>query len=145
MEPNMNPTTLRIAFVLFLIAHGWIHASLSQAPLPQPGGLHTPFLPAWWRDAVDPSWPISRMGVPAKTAQTAGWLLWLATTAGFALAGLALLLPGQAGLWQGLAAGAALLSLALLGLYWHPWLPVGVLIDLALLAGILLRWPGLRF
>ena len=35
------------------------------------------------------------------------------------------------------------LSLVLLALYWHPWLPVGVLIDLLLLSAVFLRWPRL--
>lgn len=142
----MNPTLLRIVFVIFLVAHGWIHMSLAQVPLPQPGALRTPFMPAWWRDAVDPAWPAARLGLPASLVRGAGWMLWLAVVAAYSAAAAALLLaPAQTGLWQGLAAGASLLSLVLLGLYWHPWLPVGILIDLGLLAAVVLRWPALQF
>src|SRR5512133_2965149 len=142
----MTTTAFRILFALFLIAHGWIHMSLAQVPVPQPGGLHTPFMPAWWRDAIDPSWPASRLGLPSSTVQTMGWVLWVLIVAGYGLAGLALLLaPQQTALWQGLAAAASVLSLLLLGLYWHPWLPVGVLIDLGLLAAVVLRAPALHF
>lgn len=142
----MNPTTLRILFVLFLLAHGYIHMSLASVPVPQPGALRTPFFPSWWREATDPQWPASRLGVPLATARTLGWVLWLLVTALYTFAALALLfVPGQAGLWQGFTIGASILSLALLALYWHPWLPVGVLLDMALLAAIFLRWSPIQF
>lgn len=140
----MNPTTFRILFAVFLVAHGYIHLSLAQVPTPQPGGLHTPFFPSWWRDAVDPAWPVMRLGLAPQAARLLGWVLWLAVFAAYALAGAALLLmPAQPAVWQACAAAASLLSLALLGLYWHAWLPVGVLIDLALLSIVFLRWPVL--
>jgi hypothetical protein len=142
----MNPTTLRILFVIFLLAHGWIHMSLAQVPVPQPVALRTPFMPAWWRDAVDPAWPISQMGLSPEVSRPLGWVLWVLVTASYALAGVALLFfPAQTALWQGFCAGASVLSLILLALYWHPWLPVGVLIDLALLSAIFFRWPALPF
>ncbi len=136
----MTPTTIRILFALFLLAHGWIHMSLAQVPLPQPGGLHTPFFPAWWRAGVDPSWPVSRLGLAPEATRTLGWVLWLAVVVLYALAGLALFFsPSSAATWQGLTVAASGLSLVLLALYWHPWLPVGILIDIALLALIFLR------
>jgi hypothetical protein len=142
----MNPTIFRILFALFLIAHGWIHMSLASVPTPQPGALRTPFFPSWWRNAADPQWPVRRLGVPDTTARTLGWLLWLLVTALYALAGLALIfVPGQVVFWQACTVGASLLSLVLLGLYWHPWLPVGIAIDIALLAAIALRWPVIQF
>lgn len=142
----MNPNTARILFAIFLLAHAWIHMGLAQVPVPQPGALHTPFLPAWWRNASDSTWPAMRLGMPAQVAQTTGWLMWLVVVVLYGIAALALLfLPLQAGLWQGFTAAASVLSLALLALFWHPWYPVGVLIDLALLAGIALHVPFLRF
>jgi len=142
----MNPATLRTIFIVFLLAHGWMHFSLAQVPVPQPGGLHTPFMPSWWRDAVDPTWPISRLGLAPQAARVVGWALWLLVAAVFTLAAVALLAaPAQANLWQGLAAAGSLLSLLLLALYWHAWYPVGALIDLALLAAITLHAPMLRF
>lgn len=142
----MTPTTIRILFALFLLAHGWIHMSLAQVPLPQPGGLHTPFFPAWWRPAVDPSWPVSRLGIAPAAARALGWVLWLVVVTLYALAGLALFfVPANPAIWQGLTVGASGLSLVLLGLYWHPWLPVGILIDIALLALIFLRRTPVMF
>jgi hypothetical protein len=42
----MNPSSLRIFFAIFLIAHGLVTISLATAPVPQPGALRTPYLPA---------------------------------------------------------------------------------------------------
>ena len=39
------------------------------------------------------------------------------------------------------AVAAALLGLLLKGLYFHPWLSVGVLLDLGVLSAALLEWP----
>jgi hypothetical protein len=142
----MNPTAIRILLVLFMIAHGWVHMSLAQVPVPQPGALQTPFMPAWWRSAVDSNWPIIKLGFAPQATRTLGWILWVLVAGGFSLAGAILLfLPGQAALWQAIAGGASILSLILLGLYWHPWLPVGILIDLIFLAAIFLRWPVIQF
>lgn len=142
----MNPGILRIIFALFLLAHGWMFASLTQVPVPQPGALHTPFMPSLRREATDPTWPAIRLGMPPQTARVVGFALWLLVGVGYTLAALVLLAaPGQAGLWQGLTAASSLLSLAVLGLYWHPWYPVGGLIDAALLAAIWLKAPFLRF
>lgn len=142
----MNPTTLRILLVVFLLAHGWVHMSLSWVPAPQPGALRTPFFPAWWRTSVDPAWPASKLGMAPEITRPVGWVLWVLVVVLYSLAGLTLLFaPSSAALWQGGMVGASILSLILLALYWHPWLPVGVLIDLALIATVLLRWPAVSF
>jgi len=137
---------MRISLAVLLIAHGWVHASLSWVPLPAANGPRTPFWPSWWRAAVDPTWPISRLGLTAPLARGLGWALWLASLLGFTAAGLGLLgVPGLNSLWQILTAVSAGLSLAMLVLYWHPWLVVGVLLDLVLLAAVVWpRWPALE-
>ena len=142
----MSPTTLRILIALFLIAHGLVHYSLATVPLPAKGALRTPFFPSWWRTAVDPLWPIMRMGVPPEDARRNGWALWVMQLICFVLAGLGLLgVPGLSTLWGGLAVFGAASSLTLLGLFWHPWLVLGILIDLAILAGYILSWPPFLF
>jgi hypothetical protein len=142
----MNPILIRILFVLFLLAHGWIHMSLAQVPVPQPGALRTPFFPAWWRGAIDPAWPVNRLGLAPESTRALGWVMWVAVVALYMLTSLAVLIfPGNQGLWQGLMVAGSAVSLAMLGLYWHPWLPAGVAIDLALIAGVLMRWPVLQF
>ena len=142
----MSATTLRILFCLFLVAHGWVHMSLAQVPVPQPGALRTPFFPAWWRAAVDPAWPASRLGMPANLTQTMGWVLWLVVTVGFAIAGLGLLgLPGVNAIWPAAAVGSSVVSILLLALYWHPWFVMGPTLDLIILAAIYFHWPVALF
>lgn len=135
-----------ILFALFLIAHGLVHLSLTTVPVPAPGAMRTPFFPAWWRGASDPAWPVSKLGLSVRGIQLLGSVMWGLLVAGYILAGTTLIVaPGQTALWQGLTGGASLVSLVFLALYWHPWLPVGVLIDLGLLAVVLLRWPPAMF
>lgn len=137
----MNASTLRILFSIFLIAHGLIHMSLATVPTPKQGEIHTPFWPGWWRDAVDTSWPASRLGLSPALVRTTGWVLWLAVTAAFVVAGLGLLgVPGLNTLWQPAAVFASAASLVLLALYWHPWLVMGVALDLALVLGMYAGW-----
>ena len=142
----MPPSSLRILIAIFLIAHGLVHYSLATVPVPAPGALRTPFFPAWWRTAVDPLWPILRAGINPETARTVGWVLWVVQLICFSLAGLGLLgIPGLSVVWRGLALFGAASSLFLLGLFWHPWLVVGVLIDLAIIAGYIWNWPSFLF
>jgi hypothetical protein len=105
--------------------------------------MRTPFFPAWWRKDVDALWPISKLKLPENSIRTIGWLLWLITTAAFALAGLGLVgIPGLTSIWTGLAVTGSIASILLLGLFWHPWLPVGIILDLVVLAGIFLKIPS---
>ncbi len=142
----MNANTLRIFIAIFLIAHGLIHYSLTYVPVPKPGELRTPFWPSWSRTDTDPAWLVSKMGISNNVVRGVGSALWLLTVAGFSLAGLGLLgVPGLNQLWQGSAFLGAAASLLLLAFYWHPWLVAGVLINLAVFAGLALHWPKSLF
>jgi hypothetical protein len=142
----MNTNTFRIVLAIFLIAHGLIHYSLTYVPVPKPGELRTPFWPSWVRADTDPAWLVSRMGLSNNFVRGIGSALWLLTVAGFAVAGLGLLgIPGLNQIWQGSAILGAAASLILLVFYWHPWLIAGVLINLAVLAGVALHWPKSLF
>lgn len=137
----MNASTLRIVFALFLIAHGLVTMSLATVPVPAPGALRTPYFPAFWRADVDSAWPASRLGLVPALVRTAGWVLWLAAFILFSDAGLGLLgIPVLHGIWQPLAAAGAGLSLLLLALFWHPWLALGVLLNMGILAGVYTGW-----
>lgn len=139
----MPSTTIRIFIALFLIAHGLIHMSLSNVPVPQPGAMHTPFWPSWWRAEIDKTWPISRLGLPDGFVRTLGWVLWLVVTVGFAIAGLGLLgLPVVNAIWPAAAVGSSVISILLLALYWHPWFVMGPTLDLLILAAIYFHWPA---
>ena len=142
----MNPSVLRILMALFLIAHGWIHYSLTYVPTPQPGGMHTPFWPSWKRADIDNTWLAARLGLPSSVVRGAGALLCVLALAGFALAGLGLLgIPGLSAIWSSAAIGASIASLLLLAFYWHTWLIMGVLIDLAVLAAVQFHQPVFLF
>ncbi len=142
----MPTSTLKIIIAIFLLAHGFIHISLSWVPTPQPGAMRTPFFPSWKRSDTDPKWPISKLGLPENVVRTVGWLLMLVVTAAFVLAALGLFgVPGLNTLWIPLAAGASIVSIGLTALYWHPWLPVGILLDLAILAAIYFHYPARLF
>jgi hypothetical protein len=137
----MTFSTLRIILSLFLIAHGLIHMSLATVPIPKPGAVRTPFWPAWWREATDPAWPASRLGLNPEWVRTTDWILWLVITVVYALAGLGLLgVPGLSSIWQPLAVTASIVSLFLLVFYWHPWLVMGLLLDLGLILGAYGGW-----
>lgn len=75
---------------------------------------------------------------PARSASIA-----LACTAGlaFALAGVVLLAGGS--WWAPIAATAGIAGLLLKGLWFHPWLAVGVLLDLAVTVAALTGPPAL--
>jgi hypothetical protein len=137
----MNSQTLRIVFAIFLVLHGLIAMSLATVPVPQPGALRTPYLPAWWHPNVDSAWPISRWGLSENLVRMIGWVLWLASLLLLNAAAIGLLgLPGLSTSWQILAVIGSALSLLLLGLYWHPWLIAGVAINIGILAGVYFGW-----
>jgi hypothetical protein len=123
----------------FIIAHGAVHAILAAAPIPndpspKPGTFFT---------VSSRSWLLSRLGVPDAAALWIGILLVATATIIFILAGVgALGVSGLNATWRTMAVIAAAISLLLLVLFWHSWLIVGVLIDIALLIALLiLNWP----
>jgi predicted exporter len=67
--------------------------------------------------------------------------LWTAALVLFTAAGAGLLgIPGLSNLWQIFAAAGGFISLILLALFWHPWLVLGVLINLTILGGVITGW-----
>lgn len=131
----MQPTFL---FVAFLLAHAAIHAGfLAPAPRTATDGPTWPF-------ALDRSWLLGRSGIDATTARAFAATLVAVTLGGFGLAAVATLgwLPVE--LWTASLTIGAVGSLALLTVFFHPWLVLGVAIDLVLIGLVLLAgWtPG---
>ena len=130
---------LRTIFGLFLIAHAVAQGGLAAAPIPndpdsKPGAFFT---------EVTRSWLFQKLDLDVAIVRKIGIFLVILTVMGFILAGLGGLgVPGLNKIWgttAGLSAGG---SLILLILFWHPWLIVGILIDLGLfLVQILNKWP----
>ena len=126
---------LKVLFAIFLIAHGLVHAGLAAAPIPndptsKPGAFFT---------ATARSWLLPRLELSVKVVQWVGIILVVLSTLGFILAGLGVFgISGLSVIWPMMAVVSACTSLLLLILFWHPWLVVGVLIDIGIL--ILLLW-----
>lgn len=118
----------RILVGLFFAAHGLIHLGyLTPAP-PDP---KYPF-------SLERSWLFTSLGVDPQAARTFGVALAVLVVIGYALAALSaagLIVPHT--WWQVLAIGSSAGSLLLLALFWHTWLVLGVLIDVALLVALL--------
>jgi hypothetical protein len=122
----------KFALGVFLAAHGLIHLGYIT---PAPADPKYPF-------SLSKSWLITSIGLDEPAARVLGIVLSVLTVTGFALTGLAatgIIIP-QAW-WQPLTVASAFASLLLLLLFWHTWLILGVVIDLALLIALLwLRW-----
>ena len=130
---------LKISLAIFVIAHGLVHAGLAAAPNPadpaaKPGGFFT---------TADRSWLLSQLGLNASTIQWVGIILVAMSTLGFGLVGLGIFgVAWLSTIWRTVAIISSMISLLLLITFWHPWLPFGVLIDLAVLIALrAVNWP----
>lgn len=125
---------VRILVGIFLIAHGLVHSGLAAAPVPndpasKPGAFFT--------DATR-SWLLSEIGLSVYTIRITGIVLVILTTLSFLAAGLGVLgVAGFDSIWRVMTILSACLSLLLLGIFWHPWLVVGVLINIGILVSLL--------
>lgn len=122
---------MTLAVGVFLVAHGLLHLAI-WLPKPAPGDREPapPFEPD--RSAV-----LTRVLAEPRVHSVAIVLAWTSAVA-FVLAGLAVLLGLPA---APIATAAAVSGLVLKGLYFNPWLTVGVLLDLAVLTSALTGWP----
>ena len=129
-------------FALFLIAHGLVHAGLAAEPNPndpesKPGAFFT---------SISRSWLLPKLGLNAAAVQWIGLILVALATLDFILAVLGVFgVPGLSEVWRTVSVVSACVSLLLLVLFWHSWLIVGMLIDVALLIALLwVNWPSLE-
>jgi hypothetical protein len=124
---------MRIVLGLFLIGHALIHAGyLSPAPPKTADGPEWPFVMA-------KSWLVTGLGIGPEVVRVLGTalvILTLVTLIGAGLASIGLVVPNA--WWPQLAVSGAVASLAVLLLFFHPWLLLGVAIDLGLLYLVLL-------
>jgi len=115
----------------FLFAHGAIHASFLS---PRPPAT-----------ATGPQWPfeiarsplLTPLGIGSAELRLVGLALVATTVAGFALAAVASLGLVPAGLWPVGVGLGSIASIVLLAIFFHPWLVLGVVIDVALLWAVL--------
>ena len=125
----------RLVLAAFLLAHALIHvAFLGPRPPATAGGPPWPF-------ELGHSWVLDPLRVRRERARLVGTALVAITLGGFALACVAALGLGRPGLWIAAVGVGSLGSLALLIAYFHPWLLLGVAIDLGLMwAVLILGW-----
>jgi hypothetical protein len=130
----VRDTTALLSLVtgVFLILHGLTH--LGTAVAPRPDGTRE----VLWGFFTTDSWLLKGLG--QRAMRSVGIALFVLATVGFTLAGIAELVGW--GLWRALAVLSAVDSLLLLVLFWHPYLIVGVVLNLAILVFLLwAQWP----
>ncbi len=126
----------RILIGVFLMVHGLVHAGLAAAPIPKDASSR----PGSFFTHPSRSWVLRRLRISSGGVRAIGWLLVVMTSLGFVLAGLAALgVPLLAGAIAPLVVCSAILSLVLVVVFWHPWLTLGALIDLAILVIWIIR------
>ena len=117
---------IRLALAAFLLAHAAIHvAFLAPAPPATADGPTWPF-------ATTSSWLLSRLGITPEVAHLVATALVAVTIGGFALAALSALGILPASMWVPAIAVGAASSFGLLLAFFHPWLVLGIGIDLVL-------------
>ena len=119
-----------VAALVFL--HGAIHLSfLAPRPPATAGGPPWPF-------TLERSWVLSRVDAASQSTRPLGLALTAATVVALTCGAMSLagFLPWA--LWPPVVAIGAGTSLALLVLFFHPWLVLGIVIDLGLLAAVFL-------
>ena len=129
---------VRLLVAGFLLAHAAIHAGFVSPRPPTSDGS-----PPWPFD-LGRSWLLSPLGVDPGFLRVLGIALLAVTLVSFA-AGAAFALGIVPGVpWAPVATAGAIASLVLLLLFFHPWLVLGILIDLAILWVVLVaRWDPL--
>ena len=116
----------------FLIGHALVHASyLSPAPPATAEGPEWPF-------EMARSWLVTGAGLDPALVRTLGTALVVTTIALLVAAGLSTvgwLVPSD--WWSPLVVGGAVASALALAMFFHPWLVLGLAIDVALLWAVL--------
>lgn len=118
---------LKLLLTAFFMAHAAIHFGfISPAPAPAAGA------PTWPFDLTR-SWLLTPLGMDASVTRTLGVGLLLVLALGYVAATLVMMgvLPERLFAAGIIVGGSA--SLLLLALFFHPWLVLGVAIDVALL------------
>ncbi len=135
---------MKIIIAVLLIVHGLIVAGQSSASFHPTGGVQNPAWLNWWPAGLGQSWLLS--GVETTLVVRFGGLVWLAAGLALIASGLALLkllIPFEH--WRVLALTGAILSLAMLLLYLHPFYVIGIASSAVLLAALFFKnWTILK-
>ena len=120
---------LELATGAFLILHGLVHVGYVS---PKPTDPRYPF-------AAERTWVVSVAHLDAGTAHGLFTALAALAVLAFTFAGIGVVVG--AGWWPLLAVAGSIASLVVLVLGFHPWLALGVVIDLAIIAALAAQWP----
>lgn len=124
-------------FAAFLFGHGWVHTMyLMRQPSAQPSVQPSaaPSASEWAFPPLNHSWLLSPTGTPPAASQLLGRLLVVAAALLYTLGALAtipLLVPAT--LWAALIISATIASAALMVVFFHRNLVIGLAIDAVLL------------
>ena len=117
---------IRLALAAFLLGHAAIHAGYLTSPPTSAGGPAWPF-------RLDRSRVLRGVGADMRIARVIGVALVTATVAGFTAASLATFGALPEMIWPAATSAGAIASFVLLVLFFHPWLILGVVLDVVLL------------
>ena len=121
----------RLLVVGLVLGHGLVHAAyLAPRPPVTAGGPAWPFELGYAR-------LLDAMGLAGEASRLIGLALVAVAIGGFALAAVAALGVAPSVVWAAGIVVGAFASLALLVLFFHPWLAFGMVIDLILLWAVL--------
>src|SRR5688500_6658787 len=112
----------RLAVAAFLIAHGLVHFAIYATP--KDSSKPAPFDPSR-------SWALAAGHVRATSMRSVSLAGGVAVAAAYAAAGWSIAV--DATFATGIAALAAALGIALKGLWFNPWLSLGIALDIAVL------------
>jgi hypothetical protein len=124
---------LELATGAFLILHGLVHLGYLS---PKPEDPRYPFTP-------ERAWLVSAAHVDVVAAKGIFTTVAALAVLSYTLAGIGVVL--DAGWWPALAVTGSVASLIVLVLGFHPWLVLGVAIDVAIIAGVSASWPAELF
>lgn len=117
----------KLLLAAFLAGHGLVHAGfVSPAPPATASGPAWPF-------ALDRSWALTALGVDAAIARLLGTALVAVVVGAYLLAAVAGLVGLPAGVFEAGVIVGSIASVAVLTLFFHPWLVLGLAIDAVLL------------
>ena len=118
--------------VAFLVAHGLLHLAVWVPQPPEDPARPPPFHP-------DHSAVLTAASMTAATARRTSVVLAAASAVAYLLAALAVALDAEA--TRALLVVAVSAGLLLKALFFHPWLTVGLLLDVLVLTSALWDWP----
>ena len=125
---------MRYLFAIFLFAHGMIHALWLVPPPGRTSGQPWPF-------TLATSPVLSPLGMTEAALRPLGAGLVAVVILAFTLSALgAAGVPGLVSAWTAITLFASVASVILTIVFWNPQLPIGLLIDVALIVTILGQW-----